>query len=197
MKVRIPPQTKVLLSCGHLGRAGSHICRSCYRQHAKDVFVCPDCGGVKYRYSQLCRSCSNKRQTILRVCVDCGDSAPTRLRPGHVLRCRRCQNLWRQNQPKPPCIEEGCSIPQRKWHRCPKHANAWYRRQHPRPKEHRRSKKEVGQMPCAICGWNEFTCDVDRIDPTKGYVNGNMVPLCPNHHRLVTFGLIPRPDIRL
>jgi len=41
--------------------------------------------------------------------------------------------------------------------------------------------------PCDNCGWNEAPCDRHRMIPSYGYVDGNVVILCPNCHRIVTF----------
>jgi len=41
---------------------------------------------------------------------------------------------------------------------------------------------------CAICGWNESTCDVHHIIPkSKGGSdeNDNLILVCPNHHRIL------------
>ncbi len=186
----------VLLPCGHLGDRRSKQCRSCWEGQKEAHFVCPDCLGRKSRNALVCKRCRAKQDTILRVCIDCGESVPTSMRAAKTLRCRHCHGIWQQNQPKPLCIVDGCQESQRKWNRCGKHAMFWKRSQTPRPTTQRVNKKEVGHMPCAICGWHEFTCDVDRAIPALGYTTGNMLPLCPNHHRLVTFGVIPRPDIR-
>lgn len=42
----------------------------------------------------------------------------------------------------------------------------------------------VSKMPCSRCGWNESYCDRHRLIPELGYVKGNVVPLCPNCHRV-------------
>src|SRR5437764_12258065 len=47
--------------------------------------------------------------------------------------------------------------------------------------------QEMSKQPCSKCGWNESYCDRHRVIPhTKGgrYVKGNVVPLCPNCHRV-------------
>ncbi len=49
-------------------------------------------------------------------------------------------------------------------------------------------------LPCTRCGWDEASRDFHRIIPERGYTPDNTVPLCPNCHRLVTFGLVPCPD---
>jgi len=51
-------------------------------------------------------------------------------------------------------------------------------------------KYALDNSRCTLCGWDKAPCDRHRIDPVKGYVSDNVVPLCPNCHRLVTFGLI-------
>jgi predicted restriction endonuclease len=45
---------------------------------------------------------------------------------------------------------------------------------------------------CCICGWNESTVDMAHI---ISHVNGgscwidNIIPLCPNHHRVLDRGI--------
>lgn len=51
-------------------------------------------------------------------------------------------------------------------------------------------RQMIENGPCSICGWDEGPCDRHRIKPKRGYVKGNTKILCPNHHRLVTMGLI-------
>lgn len=44
---------------------------------------------------------------------------------------------------------------------------------------------------CQRCKWAEGPCDHHRKDNTKSYKEkDNVVILCPNCHRLVTFGII-------
>lgn len=41
---------------------------------------------------------------------------------------------------------------------------------------------------CAICGWNESTCDVHHIIPKSeggNDENDNLILVCPNHHRIL------------
>jgi hypothetical protein len=55
-------------------------------------------------------------------------------------------------------------------------------------------KYALENSECSLCGWDKAPCDRHRKDPYKGYVEGNVVPLCPNCHRLVTFGKISLED---
>lgn len=53
--------------------------------------------------------------------------------------------------------------------------------------QHRPYRRHAG--PCVLCGF-EYA-DVHHLDGNKG--NGdpsNLISLCPNHHRLVTYGLL-------
>ena len=43
---------------------------------------------------------------------------------------------------------------------------------------------------CELCGWNKSTLDKHRVIPELGYVEDNIRYLCPNCHRLVTFGAV-------
>src|SRR3954469_1326719 len=48
---------------------------------------------------------------------------------------------------------------------------------------------EMSKRPCARCGWNESYCDRHRIIPASQggkYNRDNVIPLCPNCHRLET-----------
>lgn len=52
---------------------------------------------------------------------------------------------------------------------------------------------ETKNKPCIRCGWAEGPSQVHRIVPGRDggrYTRDNVVPLCPNCHSLVTFGLI-------
>src|SRR5215218_4773207 len=52
---------------------------------------------------------------------------------------------------------------------------------------------DMSRRPCIQCGWNESFVDRDRITPASavgGYVKGNVVPLCPNCHRIKTLGML-------
>lgn len=50
--------------------------------------------------------------------------------------------------------------------------------------------RHLSQQPCSECGWDKGPTDKHRIDPSRGYEADNLVPLCPNCHRLVTLELI-------
>lgn len=45
-------------------------------------------------------------------------------------------------------------------------------------------RKEFVNDKCSRCGWNKSYCDRHRIDPAKGYIEGNVIILCPNCHRI-------------
>lgn len=62
-----------------------------------------------------------------------------------------------------------------------------------RPKPKNKTKYKLSSRPCKRCNWHEGPTDTHRIIPgRKGgkYNRENVVPLCPNCHRLVTLGLI-------
>lgn len=45
----------------------------------------------------------------------------------------------------------------------------------------------IGRMQnkrCEKCGWDKAYCDRHRLDHKLGYVEGNVIILCPNCHRL-------------
>lgn len=53
---------------------------------------------------------------------------------------------------------------------------------------------------CCICGWNEWSIDLCHILPAKNggdYSINNIVPLCPNHHRLLDREVLRMPEIEL
>lgn len=49
---------------------------------------------------------------------------------------------------------------------------------------------KVPNPKCERCGWCDAPCDRHKVDPSLGYIKGNVRILCPNCHRLVTLGLI-------
>jgi len=49
------------------------------------------------------------------------------------------------------------------------------------------SRLRSSSEPCERCGWSEAPCDRHRLAPMDGYSEGNVVVLCPNCHREVTF----------
>lgn len=51
-------------------------------------------------------------------------------------------------------------------------------------------RQRIDASKCSVCGWDKASCDRHRIEPNKGYVKSNIAVLCPNCHRLVTFGLL-------
>ena len=51
-------------------------------------------------------------------------------------------------------------------------------------------KYSLDNSRCSLCGWDKAPCDRHRVEPKNGYREGNVIPLCPNCHRLVTLGLI-------
>ena len=62
-----------------------------------------------------------------------------------------------------------------------------------KPRIYTKTRYKLSSFPCKRCGWQEGPTDTHRIIPgRKGgkYNRENVVPLCPNCHRLVTLGLI-------
>lgn len=60
----------------------------------------------------------------------------------------------------------------------------------PTPYERKSAKRKNF---CENCGWDEGTCDLHRFKKDDGcgnaqYVEGNIITLCPNCHRLVHDG---------
>ena len=56
-----------------------------------------------------------------------------------------------------------------------------------------RTRYKLSSLSCKRCNWHEGPTDTHRIIPgRKGgkYDLENVVPLCPNCHRLVTLGLL-------
>ena len=44
------------------------------------------------------------------------------------------------------------------------------------------------KIGCAICGWNESTCDIHHIiEKCNGGTDdvSNLIIVCPNHHRII------------
>jgi len=50
--------------------------------------------------------------------------------------------------------------------------------------------KSIPNDECCLCGWNKAPCDRHRMVKEKGYTLDNIRILCPNCHRLVTYGII-------
>lgn len=49
-------------------------------------------------------------------------------------------------------------------------------------------RESFDNRQCQKCGWDESFCDRHRINPEIGYVEGNVLILCPNCHRKETYG---------
>ena len=47
---------------------------------------------------------------------------------------------------------------------------------------------------CSLCGYNRLRPHLHRLAPAKGYILGNLVPLCANCHREVHAGVMTIPD---
>jgi hypothetical protein len=64
------------------------------------------------------------------------------------------------------------------------------------PKGRNRFVQWIGQrgalvnIKCDLCGWDKAPCDRHRIEKLKGYIKENVMILCPNCHRLATYGLL-------
>jgi hypothetical protein len=94
---------------------------------------------------------------------------------------------------KPKCIIDGCnnncmSRGYGKYHNlCTKHHKAKYRMKNPIGKKIGFDTLDISNQPCALCGWNKSFCDRHRLKQGKDggkYIKGNVVPLCPNCHRV-------------
>lgn len=48
----------------------------------------------------------------------------------------------------------------------------------------------IDNSKCENCGWNKSYCDRHRLIPKLGYMKSNVKVLCPNCHRLISFGLL-------
>lgn len=101
------------------------------------------------------------------------------------------------------CAVEGCDEPVRykglytgKFS-APKKVYGVYCQFHHRNKEARKGKvikyrfssearDRFPNKKCERCGWDKAYCDRHRIDPSLGYVAGNVLVLCPNCHRIET-----------
>jgi len=56
-----------------------------------------------------------------------------------------------------------------------------------------RARKKFANKVCSICGWDKANCDLHRVVNGKDggtYSTKNIVPLCPNCHRLIHLGKI-------
>ncbi len=121
-------------------------------------------------------------------CIDCGN--PCWYAGG---RCRWCLNAHRRNQPRPHCTATGCNRPTRARGLCKSH----YEVQRVRGEERWLTKtlrEQFQKLPCQLCGYNQTSSHAHRLIPKDGYVEGNVVALCPNCHQEVHRGLVEPPS---
>jgi hypothetical protein len=45
------------------------------------------------------------------------------------------------------------------------------------------AREKFPNKKCQRCGWDKAYCDRHRVIPELGYVEGNVLVLCPNCHR--------------
>lgn len=60
------------------------------------------------------------------------------------------------------------------------------------------TRERYKNLPCLICGWSLTRCDKHRIIPGKEggkYNIKNIIPICPNCHRLVHDKMEINPEI--
>lgn len=111
---------------------------------------------------------SNPREKVLYryICENCGEEFFSRrkVKEGRNCFCKKCKkNIGRKYIDK---VESILELPKTTMIKILKKANC----------------------KCAICGWNESTCDVHHIVPKKdggSDENGNLIVVCPNHHRIL------------
>lgn len=167
-------------------------CKSCaigYRKAQRGICLVPGCG-QPHQAKGYCkvhwRLFTHPDQPLGR-CVDCGQ--PCWSRSG---RCRPCQDAYRRSQ-HPICSVPGCERLVRARGLCKSH----YEAQRTRPEKRwltRTTRQQVAEKPCQLCGYSRTTSHVHRVVPERGYVEGNVVPLCSNCHREVHAGITPCPE---
>lgn len=50
----------------------------------------------------------------------------------------------------------------------------------------------MSREPCRLCGWDKSFCDRHRLIAGGKYTKDNVIPLCPNCHRIETMKQIGR-----
>lgn len=187
-------------SCGHrVWSPEAKLCRTCWLAEKRKNF-CVDCGKpVAKGSSQRCLSCFHNSLRKLHVCKGCGNEFTAKEAGPKWERCRDCYYEYRRSQPKPPCYIESCPYPSRVKGLCWNH----YRMERTKSLGKTRgqgigsrSRRAVGDMPCALCGYNKLRSHVHKVVPALGYTTGNMIPLCARCHEETHRGVTPLPDIR-
>jgi len=188
--------------CGHpVGDPNSRMCRKCWLKQKTKNF-CQDCGRHLMKGSTLrCENCWGKSRTKIQRCVDCGTER-TSLTAGAGSktwrRCRACYELWRSTWHKRTCSVPNCGRPHKARGYCMGHYKSRYVGYTPRGKgANGMNHRNIGDQPCVLCGYSHLRSHAHKIDPKKGYILGNMVPLCARCHEEVTRGITALPDIRL
>jgi len=95
------------------------------------------------------------------ICEKCGDAFYGYIRKGRKIHCDSCKRKPSVFNPK-----NILEISKRTITKILKRAN----------------------KGCAICGWNESTCDIHHIVQQKdggSDNNDNLIIVCPNHHRII------------
>lgn len=166
--------------CGSPMYRRGTMCRQCYRSQVPKS-VCPKCGGpMPQKYAERCWACYMKERTENRsqpTCIECGTLISWQVGTGknksRPSRCWDCEVKRRHDlRVSPRTIGDNRS----------RHKPAWM-------------KRILHETPCMRCGWDRAARDKHRPDPTKGYIQGNVVVLCPNCHREAHAGLITLTEL--
>lgn len=148
------------------------------------------CGHPTWRKDHMCRSCylAETRKTI-RHCQDCGVPLPRRGNDG-AQRCRDCY-MKQHRAPHTVCQVANCGEPHFGKGFCRKH---YYREWQAANRPSRTSAKvALAKFPCQLCGYDRLRSRIHRLNPSLGYVVGNMVALCSRCHDEVHYGLTLPP----
>lgn len=181
--------------CGIAVFDGATLCRAHYLAAKKPKNLCACGAELSTRKAVKCRDCwmrDHMAKTSRPTCTVCGkpiswaigrrDAAGKRLVPE---RCRDCEKDRRRAN-RVVVLREGMTrdladdLDVSRWIRLSRGDATPFR-------------KLIGDWPCAVCGYDEDRCEIDRIVPDLGYVYGNVAQVCGNCHNKITRGKIPHP----
>ena len=130
----------------------------------KGKFCNSSCAAV---YNNLNRKTTTKGKTKFSKCIKCGKEIEVSI---HINKskiiCNECSELKKQKRPHYKNVKNLFDCSKRTISKIIKRAN----------------------IKCALCGWNEASCDIHHIIPKKyGGTDShdNLIIVCPNCHRKI------------
>ena len=141
----------------------NNVCLECGKQitKRKNKFCNRSCAAS---YNNRNRKNTTKGKTKIGICVECGKEIEVSV---HINKQKiKCDECKKHNRPHSKQIKSILDCSKRTAVKIVRRAG-------------------VG---CAICGWNESTCDIHHIVPRKEggtNDNSNLIIICPNCHRKI------------